>query len=80
MASLARAIEADLDAFMVAGIEFQATFCEVLFDKGVPKSNTFGTCCAFHMLLPICRVAMPVGISKVLRSPGINNPAMFSIF
>lgn len=52
-AFLIRTIEIHLDALRVVGIVFQATACEMLLAKGVPKSNKSGKRCGLHMLLLI---------------------------
>lgn len=52
---------------------------EMLLEKGFVSPNKFGDQCPLHMLLPTCRVAVHVGVLKVLRSSAINNPAMFNL-
>lgn len=70
--------ETSFDALQVDGIVFQAMTCEVLLEKGVPKSNKFGKHCARYRLHPTCRVGVHMDILKVLRSPGMKNPALFN--
>lgn len=52
--------------------------CEVLLEKGVPKSNKFGKHCALYRLLPTCRVGVHMDILKVLRSLGMKTPSLFN--